>query len=323
MLESLTRSSDGQFASAPLSLEVDPDALAFDFRRVADEPMKPQPGNHHDGRWQGLSLRSAGGRQQADGSLPGLHNFKDCLALRQTPAIAALLDSIPAPKLAVRLLRLPAGASIEAHVDDFTGFWHGVLRLHVPVHTNDDVSMEIAGGCYKWGTGTIWYGNFCLPHEVHNKGTCDRIHLVIDTLITPELLACFPPRERQLIDFDEVTFAPVEQPSEKPEPFAFQLPTAIAERFLPKIAALSVGNQRLVAAIRNRKGRSIVAIEDKPVFAVTPIDENTWRIANWSKGITVRREGSKFVRFAMRMPTPFRPIGDKLQEEAIELPLAN
>ena len=39
--------------------------------------------------------------------------------------------------------------------------------------------------------GEAWYLNFNLPHSVANRGTTDRIHLVIDCVMNPWLDAFF------------------------------------------------------------------------------------------------------------------------------------
>lgn len=55
--------------------------------------------------------------------------------------------------------------------------------MHIPVQTNPDVAFYIQEERIPMAEGECWYLNLSLPHRVHNAGTTDRIHLVVDCLV--------------------------------------------------------------------------------------------------------------------------------------------
>ena len=82
--------------------------------------------------------------------------------------------------MSVRFLNLHAGAIIKEHIDEGLLFERHEVRLHFPVFTNPDVEFYIDGERVIMDLGDCWYMNAHLPHSVVNKGTTDRIHLVVD-----------------------------------------------------------------------------------------------------------------------------------------------
>jgi hypothetical protein len=327
----LVATSDGALAASQLSLQADPEELSADIVRLHSAERHRQPGNYHDGEWQGISLRSVGGRLTAGSGLPSLYLFHDTPLMDEVPAIGRLLARIPAPKLSTRLLYLPAGGEIRTHVDDFTGFWHGILRLHVPIVTNPFMAISIGGTMQAWEPGSLWYGNFCLPHAVANRGQSERVHLVVDTLITEELLDLFPRADRARLASAEITLAPRGQKSAIQTAIeferAFALPTALLQRFMPVLNARlgCKGQDWLVAQIGRWGSRLILRIAGVPVFRLQPVDATTLRIANWSLGITLRvpkcGDPAEKVTLALRLARPFVPPGRHLAPEELDLPV--
>lgn len=188
-----------------LTPPVDSALLLEDLERVSKQSWRPEEpfkfdgffGSetkvYHDGQWTGLSLRSQGGRlERTDPGGPGLEDFADTPLMQSTPYIAEMIGSWNVPLRSVRLLRLPPGASIGKHRDTYHGFEYGQLRLHVPITTNEHVATCIRGQRLYWTAGELWYGDFGSLHSVHNGGATGRVHLVVDTLITPPLLRLFP-----------------------------------------------------------------------------------------------------------------------------------
>jgi len=147
----------------------------------------------HDGRWSGLSLRSQGGRSdRTDPGGPGLEDFQNTELTEVARHLTDLMGALNTPLRSARLLRLPPGASIGEHRDTYHGLEYGQLRLHVPITTNDGVENFVRGKPMKWLPGELWYGDFGSRHYVRNNGSTDRVHFVIDALITPGLLQLFP-----------------------------------------------------------------------------------------------------------------------------------
>jgi len=81
------------------------------------------------------------------------------------------------------LINLPAGKSIGRHIDanPLGNRFNRCHRIHIPVETNPFCFFEIGGEIKNMKEGEIWeINNVKSPHSVENKGTSDRIHLLVD-----------------------------------------------------------------------------------------------------------------------------------------------
>jgi hypothetical protein len=141
----------------------------------------------YQGDWNVLPLRCL--REHAAAhpilqgfSIQGGEEWQDLPMLQECPAIGALLRSLQCPLKSVRLMRLCAGAWIKPHRDPGLEIKHGEARLHLPIHTSNDVRFMVDGRRVPMRAGELWYINADLEHEVRNPGQTDRINLVIDCL---------------------------------------------------------------------------------------------------------------------------------------------
>ena len=75
------------------------------------------------------------------------------------------------------------GSIIKEHKDFKLGFEDGEIRLHIPILTNPSVEFILDGARVLMNEGECWYLNLNLPHRVANRGTSDRIHLVVDCVL--------------------------------------------------------------------------------------------------------------------------------------------
>jgi hypothetical protein len=85
-----------------------------------------------------------------------------------------------------RLMGLGAGAEVPEHVDAHY-HWRTHLRIHVPIITNPKVEFTCGGETVHMAPGECWLFDSFRWHEVHNRGSERRVHLVLDTVVTPEL----------------------------------------------------------------------------------------------------------------------------------------
>lgn len=101
------------------------------------------------------------------------------------------LDSIPLPYGYIQsaiLIKLPAGKSIPTHVDS-NQFFKKYHRLHIPIQTNPECIFTVGTISKHLQVGEIWeIDNDNKPHSVKNNGQTDRIHLLIDYYIIPDIL---------------------------------------------------------------------------------------------------------------------------------------
>ncbi len=136
---------------------------------------------HYEGEWSALPLRSIGGGSDNVIISPEKNpDYQDTVFLNEAIYFKKVLSAFKCPLLAVRLLKLNAGAIIKEHKDAELCFEKGEVRIHIPVVTNDKVEFYLDKERIYLQEGECWYMNFNLPHSIINKGDRDRVHLVID-----------------------------------------------------------------------------------------------------------------------------------------------
>ncbi len=150
---------------------------------------------YYSGNWSAIPLRSVNGdpaRIFPDPTGNGV--YMDTPNLHRCTYITSILNTLLCDKIDVRLMRLKAGSVIKRHRDYDLEIEDGEIRLHVPVFTNPDLEFYLNDERVVLNEGECWYLNFNLFHSVNNKGTTDRIHLVIDCKVNDWIRALFQKR---------------------------------------------------------------------------------------------------------------------------------
>ena len=107
-----------------------------------------------------------------------------------------VLAKIPSTFERVRLMKIKANSGIGKHSDkidkDF-GLEDGkIVRIHVPIRTNDQVEFYLWESREKLTNylevGHYYYVDVRAPHAVQNNSDVDRIHLVVDTYVNSDIL---------------------------------------------------------------------------------------------------------------------------------------
>lgn len=130
---------------------------------------------HH--KTQSLVLLTDNFKHQPPTAAPSYPRFEH--------ALAPILDCIrgyyggDGSFLRILLVRLPAGASIAAHVDEGMSLLH-CHRIHVPLTTNPGVMFSVGGERRHLAPGEIWEINNATVHQVENRGAEERVHLIVD-----------------------------------------------------------------------------------------------------------------------------------------------
>jgi hypothetical protein len=177
----------------PLPFRFDPNRLRADVDALPADAWIPHFNTGvYEGDWSAVPLRGPAGETHPIRQItpiPGCEDFVATAYLDCCPHLAAVLDHLDCTVHAARLLRLGVGAVVREHRDYNLGFDDGEVRLHVPITTSPEAEFLLAGSPVNMQPGECWYLNFNLPHALANRGTEDRIHLVIDCKVNDWLTA--------------------------------------------------------------------------------------------------------------------------------------
>lgn len=136
----------------------------------------------YQGNWQSIALRSASGKENDISAHYGVDHHQDTPLLNHLPYIQSIIEKWQCPKHAIRLLALHPGAEIKPHRDRGCNYEGGVLRIHIPIQTNNELKFMVGGEQLKLEEGSCWYIDFDQTHSIINAGENVRVHLVIDAL---------------------------------------------------------------------------------------------------------------------------------------------
>ena len=87
------------------------------------------------------------------------------------------------------LVMLKAGCGIAAHQDLNFSLTHS-HRVHLPIITNDDVQFTVGSETINLREGELFEINNRRMHSVDNKGSADRVHLILDFVLPGEQCCC-------------------------------------------------------------------------------------------------------------------------------------
>ena len=167
-----------------LPFAFDPARLAADLQALTSVGWTRHVAKqNYDGDWSVIALRAPAGERHPVRMIvagPDVKAFVDTPLLDACPYFREVMATIRAPLRTVRLMRLTPGSVIKEHEDTDLSFEDGMVRLHVPVITNDAVDFRLNGERVVLEAGSCWYLRLSDPHSVANWGTEDRVHLVID-----------------------------------------------------------------------------------------------------------------------------------------------
>jgi hypothetical protein len=141
---------------------------------------------NYEGDWSVIPLRGKAGATHPVMMIysdPTATEFENTPMLRGCPYFRSVLDTFACPLQAVRLMRLTPGSVIKEHTDLELSVEEGTARIHVPITTNPGVEFYLNGSRIVLEAGSAWYLRLVDPHQVHNKGNTDRVHMVIDASV--------------------------------------------------------------------------------------------------------------------------------------------
>lgn len=163
-------------------MQLDTEKLQEDLNKVMNSKwVNHYNTNDYTGNWSSVALMSQDGKSDNIYALnQGTREVKYTEILDSCLYFKQILDDFLFEKTSVRLLRLAVGAEIKPHSDYCLGYEDGCFRMHIPVITNPDVEFILDDERLIMKEGECWYIDANFTHSVANRGTEDRIHLVID-----------------------------------------------------------------------------------------------------------------------------------------------
>ena len=169
-----------------IPLRFDSDRLRADLGAIAPSNWTPHFNTReYVGDWSGVALRVSARAGAGSRLLAGLgvgSDFVNSPILDRCPYFREVLSAFRCPLKAARLLKLGAGASILEHRDYDLGLDDGEARVHIPVATNALVEFLLDGRRVIMNEGEAWYLELNRWHSVRNRGTTDRVHLVVNCI---------------------------------------------------------------------------------------------------------------------------------------------
>ena len=100
--------------------------------------------------------------------------------LKKCPYLQEVLNTFKSNKLTFRTQNLKAGGRIGRHNDGDKGLDSDVVRLNIPVATNEDVYTYFNDVRILMKDGECWLPDVTKMHEMENKSNETRWHLMID-----------------------------------------------------------------------------------------------------------------------------------------------
>lgn len=240
--------------------------------------------------WRALPLCSpTGSPERTDPGGAGLDDFADTVWMQRAPYLAEIIRSIPAPLRSVRLLTLGVAAKSKVHFETKIRLPWANVRLHVPIITNPGATLMINGHTHQWQPGSFWFGDFSRWHQVANDGTEKRIHMVIDSNVTPELMELFPASFLAELSPHDVLYIQPEVPVADIKQYRceFEIPTAFAD-WEEAEGQFLLPQPNLRASVDVHDGRLVLSVDGKPMFGTTHIGDGEFRFSGWTEERTIQ-----------------------------------
>lgn len=122
-------------------------------------------------------------KDYADGTWTDWLNTQELL---DSPYLLSIINSFrkKTEVTLVRLLRLAPDSIVKEHTDPTLAIevHKSVIRLTIPIYTNDKVDFYLNDKIVPMKIGECWYLRLTDPHKVLNNGETERVNLTIDMI---------------------------------------------------------------------------------------------------------------------------------------------
>ena len=116
-----------------------------------------------------------------------------CLRLENLPELERLVNQIGKESvIGISYFNLDKNSELHEHRDMNGNLLFGIVRIHIPIKTNDEAFMIIERIKYQLPIGSAWCLDTSGLHALVNGAIDNRIHLVIDIKRSLETGLLFP-----------------------------------------------------------------------------------------------------------------------------------
>jgi hypothetical protein len=167
-----------------LPIRFDAEALAAEVRALPQSAWTPHPTGFVGNEAVRLVTPNAEDSDAIEGPMAATDSLNRCDYVRE---IMAEIGGVWGRS---RFMGLAAGREVPSHID-INYYWRTHLRIHIPVITNPGVLFTCGDEAVHMGAGECWVFDSFRWHDVQNKGSEQRIHLVLDTVgggLLPDLM---------------------------------------------------------------------------------------------------------------------------------------
>ena len=151
------------------------ETLAAEVRALPASAWVPHPGSYPGNDAVPLIAKDGQPSNAFYGTMMPTENLRRCRYIME------IMADIGAVWGRSRLMGLAPGAEVPPHVDVHY-HWRTHIRVHVPVITNPGVTFTVAGKSVHMSPGECWVFDSFSLHDVQNRGSEKRVHLVLDTV---------------------------------------------------------------------------------------------------------------------------------------------
>jgi hypothetical protein len=159
------------------NFQFDVQKMAEELRVIASSFETIHSRSTQDNMLQGIHLITsiADGQRTAEG-----HTYQVSPELERSPYLQSVLETFKCDKFNYRVHNLTPQGKITLHRDHGRSIKDRVIRIHIPVTTNDDIYFYVDGERIQMQNGECWLADISKPHEVENRSPTDRMQLMID-----------------------------------------------------------------------------------------------------------------------------------------------
>ena len=169
---------DSSFLKLPI--QFDADMLQRETGELPESAWVPHPTGFKGNEAVRLVTVNGGPNDAFDGPMRPTEN------LARMPYVQQVMATLGGVWTRSRLMGLGPGAEVPTHLDAHY-HWRTHMRIHVPITTDPKVLFTCGDETIHMAPGECWLFDSFRWHRVENGWTERRVHLVLDTVMTPTL----------------------------------------------------------------------------------------------------------------------------------------